>query len=440
MADDIDTGGLRQVLRALRSAGILPQAASVLTDDAESAVVRLADTVLAEVPAFTDSANPDVIPELRQHLAGHVDEVCQLLGGGSPGNLAFVIAHAERRAAQKFPLDAVLHAYRCLHRALAGWIRDAALVVADEDAHMTRVVAAVAEFTIEYTGAVGTLMTSAYVSHTRLLAEAEGDRRTELLNTLLDGYDESDRHAAQLLRRAGYLQQRQAFCVAIAQSVDPAEMQNPARAKRMADAIASELARTPLRTIAGVRDNQVVVIISGVRRLSGWTAPQSLLADRVYPLLRLLGPAALVGLSNDAPSTSHIPRAAAEARLALDYADVANRVMLFSHIPFRQMLISRARADIQSALPAWMEKFIALDRRARGTLSETLRSYANCNMNVLKTAKAMSIHPNTIYARMQRITDATGMNALEYHALTELLLAIDSSDQESGQLDSQVRE
>ena len=50
-------------------------------------------------------------------------------------------------------------------------------------------------------------------------------------------------------------------------------------------------------------------------------------------------------------------------------------------------------------------------------------------MNVLKTAKALAIHPNTIYARMQKINDITGRNALNYHALTEMLLAAECARQ-----------
>ena len=46
-------------------------------------------------------------------------------------------------------------------------------------------------------------------------------------------------------------------------------------------------------------------------------------------------------------------------------------------------------------------------------------------MNLLQAAKTLGVHPNTIYARMQKIADVTGMNALTYHALTELLLAVD---------------
>src|SRR5210317_2296202 len=381
MALNPESDGLRASLRSLRQQGVAPEVAVPLAARQHALVAELLQAVTDEVPAYRQSCNSEAIPELERHLGDIVAWACRLLAGEAVGPLDFVTEHACRRAAQKFPLDAILHAYRCIHRLLLRWIREAALEIADESAHVRRVVAAVSDFTAEYTGMLGTQLTSEYVEHTRALAEAEGDRRTRLLDTLLSGYDESDLVAARLLRRTGYLEQRQSHCIAIARSVDPREMENPARAQRMADALADVLSGSPLRHLIGVRDNHVVAIVSGTRRLSGWTAPQTLVADRVNPLLRQVGPAALIGLSNDVPSTSHIPRAASEARLALDFADVANRVMLYSDIPFRQVLVTHARASVQSALPAWLDAFTTGDRKSRGAFSVTLRAYADADMN-----------------------------------------------------------
>jgi len=409
----------------LRAYGIVPAIAASLAEGQTSIARDLQQCVIEQVDAFSNSANPDVLPELQQHLEALVSEVCRLLSDPGPGDLVFVRRHAQRRAQQRFPLEASLHAYRCSHRIISSWIRDAALTVADTSVQVRRVVAAAADFAIEYTDAISTVATSEYVLHTRLLAEAEGDRRTELLNTLLSGYDESDSRTAQLLKRTGYLEQRQSFCVAVARSVDPREMENTARAQRMVESIGHVLSDTPVRTLIGIRDSLVTVVISGTQRLSGWTAPQSLLADRVYPQLMQVGPAALVGLSNDAPSTSHVRRAHNEARLALDFASMSSRVMPYSKIPFRQMIIRHAGDGIRSALPAWLENLQIADRKARGSLCKTLRAYADANMNALQTAKDLSVHPNTVYSRMQRVAELTGKNALGYHDLTELLLAVE---------------
>jgi len=421
-----DTHSLEPTINALKAHGVVPAIAASLQHDAEPIARDLLARVIDDIDAFSSSANPDVLPELQQHLQELVTEVCRLLSDSSPGDLAFVRSYARRRAQQRFPLEASLHTYRCSHRILSSWIRDAALAVANSSAQVRQVIAAAADFAIEYIDAISNVATSEYVVHTRLLAEAEGDRRTELLNTLLSSYDESDNRTAQVLRRSGYLEQRQSFCVAVARSVDPREMENTARAQRMVEAAVQALRDSPVRSLVGIRDGLVTLVMSGTRRLSGWTAPQSLLAERVYPRLNQIGPAALIGLSNDAPSTSHIRRAHNEARLALDFASVSNRVMPYSQIPFRQMVIRLARDNIQSALPAWLEHLQAADRKARGSLTVTLRAYANADMNALRTAKQLSVHPNTIYSRMQRITDLTGKNALVYHDLTELLLALES--------------
>jgi len=418
-----NSDSLQAAVDALRAYGVVPGVAESLRDGLNAVREALRQAVLEEVPAYSDSANPEILPELDTHLHEHVSRITALLGGSRDGDFGFVGGHAERLAQQRFPLEALLHTYRCAHKVLSPWLRDIALAHADSTAQVRRVVAAVADFAIEYTDAISTEATSTYVSHTRLLAEAEGDRRTELLNILLHGYDESDSRAAQLLRRAGYLEQRQSYCVVAARSVDPREMENAARAQRMADSIGEVLAETPLRSLIGIRDNLVVAVVSGTRRQSGWTAPQSLLADRLMPQLKKVGPAALIGMSNDVPSTSHIPRAAIEAKLALDFASFTERVMPYSSVSLRQVLVAHARDSMQTALPVWLDDFVRADARARGKLSTTLRAYADADMNVLQAAKLLSVHPNTIYARAQRINDITDRNPLSYHALTEMLLA-----------------
>ena len=44
------------------------------------------------------------------------------------------------------------------------------------------------------------------------------------------------------------------------------------------------------------------------------------------------------------------------------------------------------------------------------------------DMNVQKAAAQLAIHPNTMYARLERIREVTGLDAQRYHDLTELLL------------------
>jgi sugar diacid utilization regulator len=55
----------------------------------------------------------------------------------------------------------------------------------------------------------------------------------------------------------------------------------------------------------------------------------------------------------------------------------------------------------------------------------TLRAMASADMNVQQAARLLGKHPNTIYARLARLRDITGLDGQRYNDLTELLLAAD---------------
>lgn len=421
---------LRPLLDRLSELGVIPRATASLDKGLREVARRLRAAVVAEVPAFSASRNPDVLPDLERHTGEHIAELRRLMAGGSVGDFEFVRTHARSRAAQRFPLEATLHAYRCGHKVLAQWILDAAMTAAATAPRERRkgiepIAPAVADFAMEYTSAIGIVAAAEYVAHTRVLAEAEGDRRTELLGILISGYDEADARVARLLKRAGYLEQRLSFCVALAQSTDPLEMENPARAQRIVQAMTEAVTAMSVRALVGVRGNIVIAVFSDLRRTSGWTAPQANLADRIRPQLLTLGPAVLIGLSSDQPSTSFIPRGLHEATVALDFANVTERVVPFSELPIRRLLIHRGADYVHSAMPAWFAALRDADAKVNGTLVKTLRGLADADMNVQRAARELRVHANTIYARIERINDLTGLNAQHYHDLTHLLLAAD---------------
>jgi hypothetical protein len=380
----------------------------------------LRDAVVEEVPAFIASRNPEILPGLDRHVEDHLSEVERLFGGGEVTDFEFVKIYAHQRAEQHFPLEIILHSYRCGHRILSRWLRLAAGPGPNDKA-----VNSIADFAMEYTNAVSTVAASEYVVRACALAEAEGDQRTELLNVLLTGYDESDSRVTRLLRHAGYLEQRRTYCVVAAQSVNPAEMELPARAQRIADALLTALASTSVRVLCGMRNSFMTAVLSDTRRQSGWTAPQTALAERILPKLLLLGPAVLAGLSVDHPSTSFLPKALQEATIALDFANVEQRVVPFASLPMRRLLMHRNGELLRSTSPRWAGAFFDADAKAQGSLTRTLRAIADADLNVQKAARLLGKHPNTVYARIERIRALTGLDGQRYHDLTELLLMSD---------------
>jgi sugar diacid utilization regulator len=54
-------------------------------------------------------------------------------------------------------------------------------------------------------------------------------------------------------------------------------------------------------------------------------------------------------------------------------------------------------------------------------------------MNVLRAAQVLGVHPNTIYARFQRIFDITGLQPRTFGALATLLVVADCKSDSIGQ-------
>jgi hypothetical protein len=258
------------------------------------------------------------------------------------------------------------------------------------------------------------------------MAEVESDRRMDVLNALLTGRGDGEDEVSHLLKRAGYLAPRQSFCVAVARSADPVEMQNTPRAQRVVEAVSAAVAPLKIRSVAGIRNNVATAVFADLRRRSGWEAPRTALAERVRPSLLVLGPSVLVGLSRDQPSIELIPAALEEAQIALNCANVVDRVVQFAELSIRRLALHFCGDNLRNALPAWVPDFVKADEKSKGALSRTLHAYADSDMNAIRTARVLHVHPNTLYARMRRIHALTGLLVQRYHDLTELLLTVDS--------------
>ena len=267
-------------------------------------------------------------------------------------------------------------------------------------------------------------MTAEYVAHTRVVAAAEGDRDAELLNALLAGYDESDGRIARLLRASGYLEQRRSYCLLAIRPPKPSEME--ARSARSGSWPRSPISsRRPTSACSPAPRGVVVAVMSTVRRQSGWTAPQTSLAERLVALLLHWGPSVVVGVSADHPSTSAIPRALREASAALDFASVERRVVLFPTLPVRSLLAHAGGEYVRAAAPAWSEALLGADAKAGGNLLKTLPALADADLNVQEAGRRLGVHANTVYGRLTRIRDLTGLDGQKFHDLVEMLLAAD---------------
>ena len=213
---------LADALKALRETSAIDRAGSTAIDDKNAISARLQDSVIAEVTAFSDSSNPEILPLLRQHLSELTAEILELLCGQPLSEQEFVRDFARRAAEQYFPLEPLLHVYRICTKTLL--LELTARLLKTDQRNQARIIQPITHFLLEFFNSISILVAEHHVDQSRLLADVASDQRSELLSILLGGYDESDRRVSRILRDAGYLDRRTAFCVVLVQPIDPAEI------------------------------------------------------------------------------------------------------------------------------------------------------------------------------------------------------------------------
>ena len=122
---------LLESLGRLQAITTVASGVSAIQDRAEEVTVGLIEAIVRDVGAFSDTANPKILPLLEQHAAELVTEYLALLGGQSPQSPTFVERFASEAAEQYFPLEALLHAYRVTMRELLR-VTTAALMPANQ--------------------------------------------------------------------------------------------------------------------------------------------------------------------------------------------------------------------------------------------------------------------------------------------------------------------
>ena len=75
-------------------------------------------------------------------------------------------------------------------------------------------------------------------------------------------------------------------------------------------------------------------------------------------------------------------------------------------------------------MPKWVDRFRAADGIKAGELSSTIRAFAECNLNVKQTARRLALHTNTVYFRLNRIRELTGVDPRSFSGASLLLTTL----------------
>src|SRR6266700_3301773 len=280
------------------------------------------------------------------------------------------------------------------------------------------------EFLLEFFDRISGIMNDAYLSEEKLMIARRTRARVAVIEDLLHGRQPGDLEAQALYEQCG-LGSGSAIAVAIARLKHAGNGQAFDRSRaleRLSDLFHQALAPSAFGKLIDIRKDEVLTIIGGGAATSKRVleAFGEIAAELKTDISGFAG----VGISLDASEISALPQAYQEAERAVEFTQAGRPIMHFADIDLMEFLVRRPDAAALRLIPDWANRFMDVDSDRAGELSRTISQFAACNFNVKRTARDLDLHTNTVYFRLNRIRELTGIDPRSYSGLSLLLTTV----------------
>jgi len=393
---------------------------------------RALDGLQRENPEFERAASP----QFRAEAQGHCSDILHLMLEIATGQAAelgpdpfhFVRTHAVRRARQQFPLAGSLNAYRLAHRGYWEVMRHSVGNAAAAESEKTECLMILSEFLLEFFDRISGIMTDAYIAEEKLMIARRTRAHVALIEDLLHGRQPGDLHAQALCERTG-IRSGAPVAVVIARLTPSGNDKAFDRAfelERLSQCLHRALTPEPFGRLIDIRRDEVLAIVAGSADTSR-VVLKALSANAAE-----LNSCAGIGISLDATEISALPQAFQEAERAVEFTGANRPIMHFADIDLLEFLVRRPDAAARRLIPPWAGRLADADTGKSGELSRTILQFADCNFNVKRTARRLDLHTNTVYFRLNRIRELTGIDPRSYSGLSLLLTTLRMLDGTAG--------
>jgi DNA-binding PucR family transcriptional regulator len=136
-----------------------------------------------------------------------------------------------------------------------------------------------------------------------------------------------------------------------------------------------------------------------------------------------------LGRSRPTADPTELPRAAAEALLACNVAEGRSQggTLAFEETGAYRLLLSAMSenpSELQSFYEETVEPLVAYDEQYETNLLQTLESFLDADGNVAGTAQRLYTHRHTIYYRLERVRELTGLDVSSSEGREKLSLGL----------------
>jgi hypothetical protein len=370
--------------------------------------------IRAEVPAYT-RVGDRLFEDVRDQVAQHNRTMLTLFleeRGVTLEDFTFVRGAATRRARAGVALEDYVSAYRVGQQFLWNAIVD----VAGDTSAGREAALGLAMPLMRYIDFASTHAGRAYVEFQQYLVAGSDSERRDLLDSLLSG----EAIRGQLPAAAQKYSIGADSLMLVATAIPVGE----SRDSLVLPAASAAVARTELcaKTLVVVRETDIVALVvlyPGADPTSvcdKLEAAQVRLSEEGLPLA--------IGVSTVARGVAELPRAYAEARATVELVgDIGGMAALPQLSPFDYFML-RADDTAHRLIDSRVRAFVEEDRARGGSLIETIRAFADADLNLRVTAEQLWVHPNTVQYRLKRIEEHTGRNLRNISDLLDLLIAV----------------
>lgn len=385
---------------------------------------RAFELLQRESPEYRNAVDDEFTEESRAHCQELLMRIVAVAAGetGAPADdpFDFVRAHAQWRARHHVPLVASLHAYRIAHRTYSEISQDA-LASRGRVREIVGAQRVLSEFWIEFFDQVGHVLADAHAAEDAQIVAQETGSYARLMDNLMRGVEPAEPELRRLCAQRG-LRAGAPMVVALArpqQAGDrPADREVALRS--LARLLEQALSPTRFGVLIDVRDNQVAAIVCSDSG-TGRTVLQAL-RRRGFAGRSARGPC--VGVSADVAEIARLPDALVEATIAIDFASARQPLVGFADIHLPDLLVRRADQVAVRLVPPWARRLYSAQDPQSVELVRTIRVFADCSFNVKSTARALGVHTNTVYFRLNRLKRLSDLDPRTFAGASTILTAL----------------
>jgi hypothetical protein len=415
---DADPGGSKPARVTGDHAGAIRRVGEALAGRYTEIGQAIAARIVDEIPGYRDAA-PELINDLRAGATATVEVLARTQAQGSTArreDVAFVRELAARRVHQGVSLEVFIHAYRVA--LLAYWdacADEASRLRISREAGFT-----LARSAIDAMDIITTQAAEAYLREENRLRTQSGRAARDLVERLIDGQpiEPGRRHPA-----APGLDPT-ARVLTVVGRVEQATLPVGDALQLARDALEENMSLGTVRPLTTIRHGELVLISAG-------TSPSAKIASLRAARQRTIDEHNIdvrYGVSIPSQGFASVQQAYREAALSLSYTSPSRPIVSLDDLSSLECALIGATTTTKAIIASKGSNLRELSGEDLAAAAETIRAFADADLNVAKAAQRMHVHPNTVRYRLQQIATKTGHDPRTFTGLVELRCILEITD------------